>query len=151
MSLDEMLKRDDYARLLPKLRERVESLAYDIRKKMEELDLVDYTVCGSYTDNSGMLIKVQVVIDSVISHGVGSCEYLAIKRKTEFGSTYRSLEDVGKDYYYANDYNARIVGASHKEALMFLNAAKSIICNLNEIESRQAKDVENTLQNASEL
>lgn len=151
MSLDQMLKRDDYSKLVPTLRTRAESIAYDIRKKMEELDLADHTICGSYTDKSGATVKVHVVIDSVSAKGLGGCEFLAIKRETEYGSTYRSLEDIGKDYYYANDFNARLVGASNKEALMFLNAAKSIIKNLSEVESEQAKDVEDALNNTSKL
>lgn len=143
-SLDAILARNDYKRLTVALKERVEGIARLIREKMEELDIphdedfYEGEICAN---------GVTVRIDSVRSNGLGSYEFLAIKREGEYYGEYfwYSLEDINREYYYARDFNARVRGANSKEALAFLNAAQRLIEGLGEIEDEQVATVEHAL------
>ena len=82
----------------------------------------------------------------------GEYEYLAIKREGEFygGSSWCSLEDIGKEYYCAGDFSAKVVGASNKEALAFLNVAKKLIEGLGNIEDERVNNLQTALKNTKQ-
>ena len=144
-TLDEILNRNDYVRLSESLKEQTKEIAKRIRTKMEELDINTDSFDNGEIGADG----VTVCVKSRKSNA-GSYEYLAIKRKGEYygdGEWY-SLEDVGKDYYFAGDFNAEIVGASNKEALAFLNVAKKLIEGLGEVEDKLVNSVQTALKNA---
>lgn len=142
----EILNRNDYVRLTAKLKSRVEEIAKRIREKMDYLDIAD-------DDNfDGGEIGIDGVVVRVVSmkrKTFGEYEYLAIKHKDEHSGNeeWYSLEDVGKDYYYARDFTAEVVGASNKEALAFLNVAKKLIKGLGDIEDERVNNLQIALKN----
>lgn len=143
-TLDEILRRNDYARLTATLKARVEEIAKRIREKMDYLDISD----DDNFDNGEIGIDGVVVrVVSMKRRTFGEYEYLAIKREGECHGDYKwySLEDVGKEYYYAGDFTAKVVGATNKEALAFLNVAKKLIERLGYIEDKRVKSIEATL------
>lgn len=143
-TLDEILRRNDYARLTATLKSRVEEIAKRIREKMDYLDIAD----DDNFDNGEIGIDGVVVrVVSMKRRTFGEYEYLAIKREGECygGEKWYSLEDVGKEYYYAGDFTAKVVGATNKEALAFLNVAKRLIKGLGNIEDERVKSIETSL------
>lgn len=145
-SLDEILKRNDYVKLVPKLKERAESVAKMIREKMDELDQSEISVKvdgGFYT----------VFISTVRSRSTNcSDDYLAVLKKDEYGDARTcSLEDINRSYYFCNDYNAMVVGANNSSALFFLNHAADLIRTLDKIEDRLVNEVESALDNATKI
>lgn len=139
----EILNRNDYVRLSAKLKSRVEELAKSIREKMEELDIAN----DDNFDTGEIGIEGVVVrVISIKRRTFGEYEYLAIKRDGEcYGEEkWYSLEDVGKEYYYAGDFTAKVVGATNKEALAFLNVAKKLIEGLGELEQKRVESVKAT-------
>lgn len=146
-SLEDLLSRNDYKRLTVTLKERVEDVAKRIRTKMEELDI----------PNDDDFYKGEIGVDNVVvsikrvhSNSGYSYDFLAIKRIEEdpyFDVSYswHSLEDINHDYYYCNDFNARVHGATNKEALAFVNVAGRIIEGLAEIEEEKVAAVEEAL------
>lgn len=143
-TLDAILRRNDYARLTATLKARVEEIAKRIREKMDYLDISD----DDNFDNGEIGIDGVVVrVVSMKRRTFGEYEYLAIKREGECHGDYKwySLEDVGKEYYYAGDFTAKVVGATNKEALAFLNVAKKLIKGLGYIEDERVKSVEAAL------
>ena len=136
----EILNRNDYVRLTAKLKSRVEELAKRIREKMDYLDIED----DDNFDNGEIGIDGVVVRVVSIKRQFGEYEYLAIKREGEcYGeSSWYSLEDIGKEYYYAGDFSAKVVGASNKEALAFLNVAKKLIEGLGNIEDERVNNLQ---------
>ena len=141
----EILNRNDYVRLTAKLKSRVEELAKRIRKKMDCLDITD----DDNFDNGEIgLDGVVVRVVSIKRRTFGEYEYLAIKRKGECYGGYKwySLEDVGKEYYYAGDFTAKIVGATNKEALAFLNVARKLIKGLRDIEDERVNNLQTALK-----
>ena len=146
-TLDEILSRNDYARLTATLRQRVEEIAKRIREKMEDLDIVN----DDNFDNGEIGVDGVVVrVVSIKRQTFGEYEYLAIKREGEcYGeASWYSLEDIGKEYYYAGDFSAKVVGASNKEALAFLNVAKKLIEGLGNIEEKRVNSVQTAFKNA---
>ena len=141
----EILNRNDYVRLTAKLKSRVEKLAKRIREKMEDLDIA----------NNDDFYRGEIGIDNVvvrvksIKSRAGEYEFLSIKREGEcYGeSSWYSLEDIGKEYYYAGDFSAKVVGASNKEALAFLNVAKKLIEGLGNIEDERVNNIQIALKN----
>ena len=133
----EILNRNDYVRLSAKLKSRVEELAKSIREKMKELDIENDN--NFYYGEIG-IDDVAVRVESIKSRA-GEYEFLAIKREGEcYGETsWYSLEDIGKEYYYAGDFTAKVVGATNKEALAFLNVAKKLIEGLGELEHNRVE------------
>ena len=127
-SLEEILARKDYKRMTEQLKDKIEYIAHRICGKMFELDIEESLSVD------GVTIKA-----SSICSNVGSYLFLAILDKDYVMG--HSLEDIGHDYYYGGDYTARVQGASNKEALSFLNAAKDFILKLGEIEQKQAEDI----------
>ena len=143
-TLDEILRRSDYARLTATLKARVEEIAKRIREKMDYLDIAD----DDNFDNGEIGIDGVVVrVISMKRRTFGEYEYLAIKREGEYHGDYKwySLEDVGKEYYYAGDFTAKVVGATNKEALAFLNVAKKLIKGLGDVEDKRVKSIEAAL------
>ena len=143
-TLDAILRRNDYARLTATLKARVEEIAKRIREKMDYLDISD----DDNFDNGEIGIDgVVVKVVSMKRRTFGEYEYLTIKREGEcYGEEkWYSLEDVGKEYYYAGDFTAKVVGATNKEALAFLNVAKKLIKGLGYIEDKRVKSIEATL------
>lgn len=143
-TLDAILRRNDYARLTATLKARVEEIAKRIREKMDYLDISD----DDNFDNGEIGIDGVVVrVVSMKRRTFGEYEYLAIKREGECHGDYKwySLEDIGKEYYYAGDFTAKVVGATNKEALAFLNVAKKLIERLGYIEDKRVKSIEATL------
>lgn len=136
-TLDEILSRNDYARLTATLKSRVEEIAKRIREKIEDLDIANDD--DFYHGEIG-IDGVAVRVESIKSRA-GKYEYLAIKREGEcYGdASWYSLEDVGKEYYYAGDFTAKVMGASNKEALAFLNVAKKLIEGLGELEQKRVE------------
>lgn len=143
-TLDAILRRNDYARLTVALKSRVEEIAKRIREKMDYLDIAD----DDNFDNGEIGIDGVVVrVVSMKRRTFGEYEYLAIKREGEcYGEEkWYSLEDVGKEYYYAGDFTAKVVGVTNKEALAFLNVAKKLIKGLGDIEDERVKSIEAAL------
>ena len=139
----EILNRNDYVRLTAKLKSRVEELAKRIREKMEDLDIAND---DNFYDGE---IGVDAVVVRVVS--IKEYKYLAIKREGKcYGeSSWYSLEDIGKEYYYAGDFSAKVVGASNKEALAFLNVAKKLIEGLGNIEDERVNNLQTALKNTN--
>lgn len=93
---------------------------------------------------------------SVCSNSCGSYDYLGIdvsdNEDKRYGCTcLHSLEDINKDYYYAQDFTAHVRGASNKEALRFLNAAPQLFKLLDEIEEKQVQVVKDALEKTKNL
>ena len=144
-TLDEILNRNDYVRLTATLKTRVEEIAKRIREKMEDLDIANND--DFYRGEIG-INNVAVRVKSIKSRA-GEYEFLAIKREGEYGeASWYSLEDIGKEYYYAGDFSAKVVGASNKEALAFLNVAKKLIEGLGNIEGESVKNLQIALKNS---
>ena len=143
----EILNRNDYVRLTSKLKSRVEKLAKSIREKMEDLDIAnDDDFDGGEIGVDGVVVRVV----SIKRQTFVEYEYLAIKREGEGSgeSSWYSLEDIGKEYYYAGDFSAKVVGASNKEAIAFLNIAKKLIEGLGNIEGESVKNLQIALKNS---
>ena len=144
----EILNRNDYVRLTAKLKSRVEELAKRIREKMEDLDIAN----DDDFDNGEIGVDGVVVrVVSIKRQTFGEYEYLSIKREGEcYGeSSWYSLEDIGKEYYYSGDFSAKVVGASNKEALAFLNVAKKLIEKLGNIEDERVNNLQIALKNTN--
>ena len=143
----EILNRNDYVRLTAKLKSRVEELAKSIREKMEDLDIAND---DDFYDGEIGVDGVVVRVVSIKRQTFGEYEYLAIKREGGYGeSSWYSLEDIGKEYYYAGDFSAKVVGASNKEALAFLNVAKKLIEGLENIEDERVNNLQIALKNTN--
>ena len=144
-TLDEILNRNDYVRLTATLKTRVEEIAKRIREKMEELDILN----DDNFDNGEIGVNGVVVrVVSIKRQTFGEYKYLSIKREGKcYGeSSWYSLEDIGKEYYYARDFSAKVVGASNKEALAFLNVAKKLIEGLGNIEDERVNNLQTALK-----
>ena len=143
IDFNKILERDDYARLTVKVKMYAESLAFRIRKKMFELDI------------QGLIIKVGNISIccqhvTTTSQYPGRHDYLAICSEYEVGP-YTSLEDVGKEYYYAGCVDAKIVGCSHNDALRFLNKARAIVCVLSEIEQSKVESMNRIINEVEDI
>ena len=145
-SIDEIINRDDYARLTKALKDRTEEIAVKVRRKMEDLDLDEI-------DIEGMTL---IVKEYSADYGQYHFNNLSIKQRciddyNEESDEYLSLEDINETYYAYNDFKCKIEGASAKQALKFLNAAKKIFDNLDEIETQQVNDVNNALEETNDI
>ena len=145
-SIDEILNRDDYARLTKALKNRTEEIAVKVRRKMNDLDLDEMIINGfkivvkKYSADYGQYHSDKLSIERYcpVDYDGGYYEYL-------------SLEDINESYYLAGDYNCRIIGASNKEALKFLNSAKKIFEYLDDTESEQVNDVTKALEETKDM
>lgn len=144
INVNEILARDDYKRMTENLKSVTEEVAEGIRKKMDELDIINNTEFDNGEIGFG---NVVVRSDSVRSNSGFTREFLAIKRVDEKDGfvTWRSLEDIGNSYYFTGDYNAKIYGASNKEALAFLNVARQLIIGLGKVEQKQADEIQQAI------
>ena len=145
-TIDEILKRDDYARLTKTLKDRTEEIAVKVRRKMNDLDLDTIKVDG----------LTLIVKEYSADHGQYHFDNLSIKRHciddyNEESDEYVSLEDVNKSYYAYDDYYCKVEGANNKEALKFLNSAKKIFSYLDEIETQQVNDVTKALEETKDM
>ena len=145
-SIDEIINRDDYARLTKTLKDRTEEIAVKVRRKMNDLDLDEMIINGfkivvkKYSADYGQYHSDKLSIERYcpVDYDGGYYEYL-------------SLEDINESYYLAGDYNCRITGASNKQALKFLNSAKKIFEYLDDTESEQVNDVTKALEETKDM
>lgn len=144
INVKEILARDDYKRMTENLKSVTEEVAEGIRKEMDELDIINNTEFDNGEIGFG---NVVVRSDSVRSNSGFTREFLAIKRVDEKDGfvTWRSLEDIGDSYYFTGDFNAKIYGASNKEALAFLNVARQLIIGLGKVEQKQADEIQQAI------
>lgn len=146
LDLNQILARDDYKRLTESLKEKVEEVAKRIRQKMDELDIIDD---DDFDKGEIGVDNIIVRVVKVKSNSGFACEFLGIKRyEDEYNNTYwASLEDIEHTFYFCNDYNAKVYGATNKEALAFLNVAAKLIEGLGEIEDKKANEIQKALNN----
>ena len=144
INVNEILARDDYKRMTENLKSVTEEVAEGIRKKMDELDIINNTEFDNGEIGFG---NVVVRSDSVRSNSGFTRKFLAIKRVDEKDGfvTWRRLEDIGNSYYFTGDFNAKIYGASNKEALAFLNVARQLIIGLGKVEQKQADEIQQAI------
>lgn len=146
VSLDAILARDDYKRMTAQLKDKVQDIAHRIYNKMDELDI----------DESIRVDGVTIKRSSVRSNA-GTYEFLAIM--DNYGDRFmpeecqerHSLMDIDREYYYAGDFTAKVRGASNKEALAFLNAAKDFILALGEMEQQQANNIKQAIKENEDI
>lgn len=144
---NKILERDDYKRLTENLKSVTNEIAERIRKKMIQLEIDD----DNDFDNGEIGVEgVTVKAMSVKSNSGLIHEFLAIKRIGDSCGEYdwRSLQDIGDEYYFASDFNAVVNGASNKEALDFLNVAPKLIQGLGEIEQKKVDAIKSAIDNA---
>lgn len=145
-SIDEIINRDDYTRLTKTLKDRTEEIAVKVKRKMKDLDLDEMIINGfkivvkKYSADYGQYHSDKLSIERYcpVDYDGGYYEYL-------------SLEDINESYYLAGDYNCRIIGASNKDALKFLNSAKKIFEYLDDTESEQVNDVTKALEETKDM
>ena len=145
-SIDEIINRDDYARLTKTMKNRTEEIAVKVRRKMNDLDLDTIKVDGltltvkKYSANQGQyhFDNLSIKRYCTVDYDGGYYEYL-------------SLEDINESYYAYDDFKCKIEGATAKQALKFLNAAKKIFENLDEIETQQVNDVTKALEETKDM
>ena len=144
INLNEILARDDYKRMTENLKSITEEVARAIHKKMDELEIEDNT---DFDNGEIGVDDVVVRVITVNSNSGFNRSFLGIKRYEEGHNHayYASLEDINGTYYFCGDFNAKIYGATKKEALAFLNASKKLILGLGELEQHQVEEIQKVL------
>ena len=144
INLNEILARDDYKRITENLKSITEEVARAIHKKMDELEIEDNT---DFDNGEIGVDDVVVRVITVNSNSGFNRSFLGIKRYEEGDNHayYASLEDINDTYYFCGDFNAKIYGATKKEALAFLNASKKLILGLGELEQHQVEEIQKVL------
>lgn len=144
INLNEILARDDYKRMTENLKSITEEVARAIHKKMDELEIEDNT---DFDNGEIGVDDVAVRVITVNSNSGFNRSFLGIKRYEEGDNHayYASLEDINDTYYFCGDLNAKIYGATKKEALAFLNASKKLILGLGELEQHQVEEIQKVL------
>lgn len=144
INLNEILARDDYKRMTENLKSITEEVARAIHKKMDELEIEDNT---DFDNGEIGVDDVVVKVITVNSNSGFNRGFLGIKRYEEGDNHayYASLEDINDTYYFCGDFNAKIYGATKKEALAFLNASKKLILGLGELEQHQVEEIQKVL------
>ena len=144
INLTEILARDDYKRMTENLKSITEEVARAIHKKMDELEIEDNT---DFDNGEIGVDDVVVKVITVNSNSGFNRSFLGIKRYEEGDNHayYASLEDINDTYYFCGDFNAKIYGATKKEALAFLNASKKLILGLGELEQHQVEEIQKVL------
>lgn len=144
IDLNEILARDDYKRMTENLKSVTEEVAEKIRKKMDELDIKDNT---DFDNGEIGADGVVVRVITVKSNSGFNKRFLGIKRYEEgyHHAYYANLEEINNTYYFTGDFNARIYGATNKEALAFLNVSKKLILGLGELEQHQVEEIQKVL------
>lgn len=146
LDLNQILARDDYKRMTAALKEKVEEVAKCIRQKMNELDIIN----DDDFDNGEIGVENIVVRSVEVKSNSGfTYEFLGIKRyEEEYNHTYwASLEDIEHTFYFCSDFNAKVYGATNKEALAFLNVAAKLIIGLGGVEEKKVYDIEKVINN----
>ena len=136
-TIDEVIKRNDYKKLVPQLKEKSIEIAQLILHKMIELDCEDvcfkvdaYIRCHKYSGNGGT--ETHLVVEG------------------DYGQIY-SL-NVWKGYYLNGDFsNVFIEPADNKMRLVFLNSVQDILQRLTHIEDTLTAQVESTLRKAESI
>lgn len=150
VDLNKILARDDYKRMTENLKSVAEEVAEKIRKKMVALEIE-----GDDDFDNGEIGVDDVVVKamSVRSNSGLIHEFLAIKRKGDFWdeNEWRSLQDIGEEYYFASDFHAVVNGASNREALTFLNVARKLIQGLGEIEQKKVDAIQHAIEDAHNI
>lgn len=145
LDLNQILARNDYKRMTVALKEKVEEVAKRIHQKMDDLDIID----DDDFDNGEIGVdNIVVRIVKVKANSGFTYEFLGIKRyEDEYNNTYwANLEDIEHTYYFCDDFNAKVYGATYKEALAFLNVAAKLIAGLGEVEEKQANNIQTVLK-----
>ena len=144
INVNEILARDDYKRMTENLKSITEEVARAIHKKMDELEIEDNT---DFDNGEIGVDDVVVRVITVNSNSGFNRSFLGIKRYEEGDNHayYASLEDINGTYYFCGDFNAKIYGATKKEALAFLNASKKLILGLGELEQHQVEEIQKVL------
>lgn len=144
INLNEILARDDYKRMTENLKSITEEVARAIHKKMDELEIEDNT---DFDNGEIGVDDVVVKVITVNSNSGFNRSFLGIKRYEEGDNHayYANLEDINDTYYFCGDFNAKIYGATKKEALAFLNASKKLILGLGELEQHQVEEIQKVL------
>ena len=145
-TIDEIINRDDYARLTKTMKDRTEEIAVKVRRKMNDLDLDEI-----YIEGLTLIVK-----EYSADHGQYHFDNLSIKQYCAVDydggyDEYLSLEDINESYYAYDDFKCKIEGATAKQALKFLNSAKKIFENLDEIETQQVNDVNKALEETKDM
>lgn len=144
IDLNEILARDDYKRMTENLKSITEEIARAIHKKMDELEIENNT---DFDNGEIGVDGVVVKVITVNSNSGFNRSFLGIKRYEEGAhhAYYANLEDINSTYYFCGDFNARIYGATNKEALAFLNVSAKLIKGLGEVEQHQVDEIQKVL------
>lgn len=127
--LEKVISRNDYFRLTEDLRDRVCELAYEIRVKMTQLDIREIQGYEVHRFNTNM----------------GGEELLVV------GFNNHVLEPVSNTCYLHGDFSCPIKIASNKECLDFLNSARSIVEELDNIETKKSEQIQKALDETKDL
>lgn len=138
-SLDSILARNDYKHMTSVLKEKVEYVAKRIFDKMLELDV----------DEPITIHDITLSLEETYTTSVGCYDYLAIVGEDD--GIWHSLFDINHTYYYGGDFGAKVVGANNKEALAFLNAAKDLIVELDNLETLKVDEIKNALEKTKDI
>lgn len=132
-TLEEIIARNDYKKINTVLKDRVNELAGAVRRKMNQLEEEEIF-------SNGILLSTRVAR----ANSGYSVEYLAI----EEDGCYNSLEHQF-ERYVAGDFTARIGAASNASYLNFLNNAREIFEELDELEDQKCASYQEALAKAS--
>ena len=147
IDLNQILARDDYKRMTATLKEKVEEIAQRIGMKMDELDIIN----DDDFDNGEIGVDNIVVRNVIVKSNTGfTYKFLGIKRYDDenYYTSQASLEDIEHTFYFCNDFEAKVYGATNKEALAFLDVAAKLIKGLGEIEQKNVDEIQRALENA---
>lgn len=138
-TIDEIINNAHYEKLNGALCERTKEIAEKIRDAMYSAEI---TEIGDY------------YIRTVQSHSgfTDTILYIETEVDTNWGcdTKYRNLE-ISKSRYYMNDFNCWIEAANGKDRLKFLNDAKNILEEIDNIKQKRITDIENALKSTDEL
>lgn len=146
INFNKILARDDYKRLTENLKVITEAVAEEIRKKMDELEIENNP---NYENGEIGTCGVVVKVITVKSNSGFNRSFLGIKRYEEgyHHAYFANLEDINSTYYLCGDFNARIYGATNREALDFVNVSAKLIQGLGELEQQQVDEIQKTIDN----
>lgn len=133
-NLDEMLKRNDYVKLVPALHERAHKIVKMVKEKMESLEINSIEI--KVNDKSYFICN-----DYAVDESYAPCRYLMIYRDKQY---YLLEEDVDIQY-------DSVHAQQNKNLLFFLNHAKDVIRAIDEKEDELVQNIENALKNADTL
>lgn len=138
-TIDEIISRTDYINLNSALKNRCIKIARIIRSKMEDLDIDEISVNGR---------KYNIVKRHTYSGF--STEYLAVHCYIDYEEWDLSLEQTSFEYY-TGDFHCAINPATSKLFLEFLNNAKAIFEQLDEIETSSVNAINEAMAATKDL